>query len=161
MSLSIQKLNVNSINKYVYFYFNSQLSHFLKLFKGIDSNGNIPISLSPFTFDIDNDYLTAHLASTLSQDYPIRVDPSLPRQDIIDAVVRQHGSLFFNESIEDVFSLARRNLKTYGFGISLNSASGDITLVYAFGSNGQPSEVETNYRESFTRYSYVSRDGCK
>ena len=69
--------------------------------------------------------------------------------------------MFFNESIEDVLLLARRNLNAYGFGISLDSASEDMTLVYAFGSNGQPSEVETNYRESFTRYSYVSRDGGK
>ncbi len=123
----------------------------------MDSNGNIPIGWFPLTFDMDFENANVHIESTDSLAFPLKVDPNWPRLDILEAIDNHHRVLVENTTLEDVLRLGK-NLNTYGFGIALDS-NNDISIVYAFGSQGNRGEKKTNYRARLSDYTYVSRNG--
>lgn len=125
--------------------------------KLMDSNGNIPIGWFPFTFDLDFERANIHIESTDSLAFPLKVDPNWPRLDILEAIDNHHRVLIENTTLEDALRLGK-NLNTYGFGIALDS-NNDITIVYAFGSQGNKGDRKTNYRARLSDYTYVSRSG--
>jgi hypothetical protein len=123
----------------------------------MDSNGNIPIGWIPLTFDMDFENANIHIGSTDSYAFPLKVDPNWPKLDILEAIDNHHRVLIENTTLEDVLRLGK-NLNTYGFGIALDS-NNDISVVYAFGSQGNRAEKKTNYRPRLSDYTYVARNG--
>jgi hypothetical protein len=127
--------------------------------KLMDSNGNIPIGWFPLTYDMDFENVNVHIESTDSLAFPLKVDPNWPRLDILEAIDNHHRVLVENTTVEEALRLGR-NLNTYGFGIALN-ANNDISIVYAFGSQGNRGDRKTNYRARLNDYTYTARNGVK
>jgi len=71
------------------------------------SDGNIPFRLSPFTYDIDFESLNAQVESTTSKEYPLKVNPSWPKFDILESIVNHHRSLIANVSLDDLLGIGR------------------------------------------------------
>ena len=125
----------------------------------MDSNGNIPIGWFPQTYDMDFENVNVNIESSDLLAFPLKVDPNWPRLDILEAIDNHHRVLVENTTLEDALRLGK-NLNTYGFGINLD-ANNDITIVYAFGSQGNRGDRKTNYRARLNDYTYVSRNGGK
>jgi hypothetical protein len=123
----------------------------------MDSNGNIPLGWSPVSFNMDFKNFLLRLESTDSYSFPLRVDPTLPKEHIKEYIDNHHRLLIENTTLEDVMVVAK-SINTYGFGIALD-ANNDITIVYSLGSSGSRPTKNTNYRARLTDYTYTTSKG--
>jgi len=128
--------------------------------KLMDSNGNLPLGWNPVTFNMDFKNFHLKIESTDSYPFPLRVDPSLPRNHVKELIDNHYRLLIENTTLEDCMVVAK-SINTYGFGIALDGATNEITIVYSLGSSGSRPTKNTNYRARLTDYTYTTSKGVK
>ncbi|MFN9952204.1 MAG: hypothetical protein ACK55I_03825, partial [bacterium] len=85
------------------------------------------------TFNMDFKNFNLKIESTDSFSFPLTVDPSLSKQDLLEAIDNHHRVLVENTTLEEALQLTRV-INTYGVGVYLNEKDDTVSIVYSFGS---------------------------
>jgi len=124
------------------------------------SNGNLQLGWNPVTFNMDFKNFHLKIESTDSYPFPLRVDPILSKTHIKELIDNHYRLLIENTTLEDM-NVVARSINTYGFGISLDSATNEITIVYSLGSSSSRSAKNMNYKARLSDYTYTTSKGVK
>jgi hypothetical protein len=123
----------------------------------MDAQGNIPLGTKPSVFKIEADNFVLKLSTTKNYITPLKVDPSLNHDDLLEAI-DWHFRTLTNDYLAENFEVVKI-IDRYGFGIALD-ANNDITIVYAFGGNKKaaaPKKLLDYYQD----VAYVSQSGAR
>jgi len=123
-----------------------------------DANGRIPLGWIPLTFNMDFKNFNLKIESTDSFSFPLTVDPSLSKQDLLEAIDNHHRVLVENTTLEEALQLTRV-INTYGVGVYLNEKDDTVSIVYSFGSQHSRVVKKTNLRAKLSDYEYISANG--
>jgi hypothetical protein len=104
--------------------------------KLMDAQGNIPLGTKPSVFRITADNFDLKLSTTRNYITPLKVDPSMNHDDLLEAI-DEHFRQLTNDYLAENFEVVKI-IDRYGFGIAID-ANDDITVVYAFGGNKKSS----------------------
>ena len=98
----------------------------------MDAQGNLPLGTRPSVFKIEADNFSLKLSTTKNYITPLKVDPTMQHDDLLEAM-DWHFRTLTNDYLAENFELVKI-VDRYGFGIALD-ANNDITVVYTFGGN--------------------------
>jgi len=125
--------------------------------KLMDAQGNIPLGTKPSLFKIEADDFVLKLSTTKNYITPLKVDPTMQHDDLLEAV-DWHFRTLTNEYLSENFELVNI-VDKYGFGLALDS-NGDITIVYSFGGNKKMQPAKKLY-DYYQDVAYVSQSGAR
>ena len=123
----------------------------------MDAQGNIPLGTKPSVFRITADNFDLKLSTTKNYITPLKVNPSMNHDDLLEAI-DWHFRTLTNDYLAENFEVVNI-IDRYGFGIAID-ANDDITVVYAFGGNKKASTPK-KLLDYYQDVAYVSQSGAR